>query len=138
MSVTQNFKYLLARMAFGDPAGFLMTFAGDDGARYLRELWNGLHRRALGDEFVPSDELGVELHGRVLLLRLPPSAERGFTTAIGVTGGATGLRVFCLEVAEPALVTEILADGQRDFGPLAATDTASFATRVTEVVTEPD
>lgn len=142
MSVSHNFKYLIARLAFEDPARFLSAFASEDGSDYLYKLWNGMQQRAQGEAFAPSAELGVELVGRVLVLRLPPTLERGAALAVGVTGGDKGLRVFALERGNPdapepgeVFVAELLEDGRANFGILAeGPSIPAFASKVAAVV----
>jgi hypothetical protein len=147
VSVDHNFKYLLAKMAFEDPTKFLVTFATDDGSRYLRDLWNALQKRAHGEGFEPREDVGVELHGGVLVLRLPPVATPGSAVAVGASGGKEGLRVFALEVGDPdtspgehpLFLAELLPDGRTNYGPWLEGDSldpdlASFAARVTELI----
>ena len=138
MSVARNFKYLLAQMAFDAPMRFLTTFADEGGPQYLRDLWNGMHVRALGDAFQPTDDLDVQLHGRTLLLVLPPPNERNDAIAVAVTGGQAGLRVFVLELGDPtrkfdAFIVEITKEGRTDYGPWDESELAKFAARVDEL-----
>jgi hypothetical protein len=138
MSVTRNFKYLLAQMAFEDPARFLVTFADAGGRQYLCDLWNGMHRRAHGDDFEPSEALDVQVHGRVLLLLLPPATERNDAIAVAVTAGQNGLRVFTLELGDPtgdapASIVELSKEGRSNYGPWPELDPTKFAARVDEL-----
>ncbi|HVH99622.1 MAG TPA: hypothetical protein VM869_12965 [Enhygromyxa sp.] len=138
MSVNRNFKYLLAQMAFEAPMRFLTTFADEGGPRYLRDLWNGMQMRALGDDFQPTDALDVQVHGRTLLLVLPPPTERNDAIAVAVTGGPDGLRVFVLELGDPAgkfeaFIVEIIERGRKNYGPWDEPDLAKFAARVDEL-----
>lgn len=138
MTVPRNFKYLLAQMAFEAPARFLATFAGEGGRRYLCDLWNGMQLRAHGEGFEPTDNLDVEVHGRVLLLVLPPPTERNDPFAVAVTGGQGELRVFVLELADPAgkfnaFIVEITKQGRTNYGPWSEPDLAQFAARVDEL-----
>lgn len=134
MSAAFELKYLIARMAFENPARFLATFGAGD-RTYLLNLWLGTHPDASERD---ADAISVKNHHGVLVLRLPTPTERNEPFAIAIIGDASALRVFLLEKAADArvaaFVAEIAPTHRANMGPLEDTRNETFAARVLDIV----